>query len=99
MLEHFVNGLLPRRNSPGDNANQDPKKPAAMYGSRNNQQATPQQCEGASETTRGTPDIYRGDDIVHRNQKERWLEQIVVGSVLGDGCLTPASKRRGESQL
>lgn len=42
-----------------------------------------------------------GDDIVHRNLYELngLSKHVLVGSILGDGNLTPASKRRGEAQL
>lgn len=39
-----------------------------------------------------------GDDIVQTSRNDAWF-QALIGSTLGDGCLTPLSKRRRESQL
>ena len=60
----------------------------------------PGQSSGAPQRLHARlPNSFRDDDIVQGNQWDTVWKQVLIGSVLGDGCLTPASKRRGESQL
>lgn len=70
-----------------------------MNGSRNNQQGTLTMSGTPQRLHARLPMINRDDDIVHHNHISEVWYQILIGSVLGDGCFTPVSKKRGEAQL
>lgn len=57
---------------------------------------TPQRLHARPQTAAEGP--AEGDDIVQTSRKNAWF-QALIGSVLGDGCFTPPSKRRLEAQL
>ena len=64
-------------------------------GRQSNQQVT--EKSGTSETTREAPAEKRDDDIVQQDWMEKQTQDIVVGSLLGDGWLDALSPRTGTS--